>query len=515
MNRNSGRIWLFLASNLFFLLFAYGGIRSPDGEIVFRTGVSLVRTGSWAVEDGLEWKDFGLSPGIDGKRYSIFGPGHVLLAYPIFALAEGITASQCPDLLQRLVSPSHFLGEGLGQFVGGRRPEPFDQHFKRSIVAIWNVPVASLAVLAFESVVFSLIGSVFAARLLAVLLGFGTCFLAYSGTFFAEPLVTLLLLISFKLLIEASRGKGIKGPVFSGLSGLVLGIAVTTHITAILSFPFFALMAFLGTGGFPGKENILWRNGVVFILACSIPLALLGWFNLVRFGSMIETGRSVPGLSPEVGYGTFADPVEGVLGLLFSFGKGLIWYSPLAFAGILFIRRFYREFPIPGLVLPLMVLARLLFIGSRSDWQGGFSLGPRYLVPVFPFMLLPLAPLAAMEDSQDGAGQDVRDGAPAGWFAVAVMAFAQQASFALFEVFTHLHVVRKFCAESMDPAAFYGFAYSTWETAPFVNVLSGRPASAILRLTGLPNQFLWPLAVVAGAFFIRLFLARGKTCGES
>ena len=34
---------------------------------------------------------------------------------------------------------------------------------------------------------------------------------------------------------------------------------------------------------------------------------------------------------------------------------------------------------------------RYAFIAARSDWHGGFSVGPRYLMMVIPFLLLPLA----------------------------------------------------------------------------------------------------------------------------
>ena len=43
-------IALFLASLLLNLLVDYGGVRSPDSEIVMRTAESLARRGDFAVE---------------------------------------------------------------------------------------------------------------------------------------------------------------------------------------------------------------------------------------------------------------------------------------------------------------------------------------------------------------------------------------------------------------------------------------------------------------------------------
>ena len=36
-------------------------------------------------------------------------------------------------------------------------------------------------------------------------------------------------------------------------------------------------------------------------------------------------------------------------------------------------------------------LTRWVFMACRSDWHGGWAIGPRYLIPAIPFMLVPLA----------------------------------------------------------------------------------------------------------------------------
>jgi hypothetical protein len=69
-------IRLAIASILVFSLFSYWGIRSPDGEVVFRTTQALATEGTFAVSQGLTWEGFGLSEGRDGRLYSLFGPGH-------------------------------------------------------------------------------------------------------------------------------------------------------------------------------------------------------------------------------------------------------------------------------------------------------------------------------------------------------------------------------------------------------------------------------------------------------
>lgn len=58
----------FGVSLIIYTMMTYGGLRSPDSEIVFRTAESLITQKSWAVEEELPWPDFGLREGKDGKR---------------------------------------------------------------------------------------------------------------------------------------------------------------------------------------------------------------------------------------------------------------------------------------------------------------------------------------------------------------------------------------------------------------------------------------------------------------
>ena len=54
--------------------------------------------------------------------------------------------------------------------------------------------------------------------------------------------------------------------------------------------------------------------------------------------------------------------------------------------------RFELLHAIAIMVLALFVM-RWVFVSARSDWWGGWGIGPRYLLPMVPFLLLPLAEL--------------------------------------------------------------------------------------------------------------------------
>jgi hypothetical protein len=72
-------------------------------------------------------------------------------------------------------------------------------------------------------------------------------------------------------------------------------------------------------------------------------------------------------------------------------GRSIFLYSPallVALAGWAALR---RRLPTVTVFALCMFAARFLFVACRSDWYGGWAIGPRYLVPVIPFLLLPIA----------------------------------------------------------------------------------------------------------------------------
>jgi hypothetical protein len=128
-----------------------------------------------------------------------------------------------------------------------------------------------------------------------------------------------------------------------------------------------------------------WRNKQVRALA---PVAVAAgiWLveNLVRRKSPFATGyggdHGFQTLLPYSGLPGFSYPTFfGVLSLLFSFGKGILFFAPglvLAFGRGLEALRAVREV----LILWILYLAGLVLVyGTWWAWYGGFTWGPRFL----------------------------------------------------------------------------------------------------------------------------------------
>ena len=79
---------------------------------------------------------------------------------------------------------------------------------------------------------------------------------------------------------------------------------------------------------------------------------------------------------------------EAMWGITFGSFRGLFFLSPVlllavvGFIGWWQTKRMRAEL----IVCVWAVLSYLLYNGSSVMWQGGFSIGPRYLVPMLPFL---------------------------------------------------------------------------------------------------------------------------------
>jgi hypothetical protein len=240
-----------------------------------------------------------------------------------------------------------------------------------------------------------------AACYVAILFGFGSLWLYYVGTFLSEVPATFWCMLSLYGLvgneIDLTQTAVTRRHYCRLLgSGLALGVAIATHITAILFVPFFfayAIYPFLKktrSFGIAISASAVWGIGVAILLV------LLGYYNFTRFGNVLETGRTVdPSDVERFSYGIFVIPWRGFLGMLIGGNKGMLWYCPAAVASILLCRPFFRRYRFLTVVIFAASLFRLLFIASRSDWHGGFCLGPRYLVMIVPFLILPLGEIVA------------------------------------------------------------------------------------------------------------------------
>jgi hypothetical protein len=218
----------------------------------------------------------------------------------------------------------------------------------------------------------------------------------YNSTFWVQPLQGLLLAVSLYLLLLGQHRnrnflchytvlgtKHVRS--LAGLTGVILGLSVFAHPTSIIYIPAFLLYSFFAVM----RQQKL--NFVILIASLGAILFLVGLTNYARFNSFTEFG-----------YGYFStlqahDGWIGLIGLLVSPGSGLIFYFPLVILVPLGAKYMYKEnkglffLCIYILVSTWLYTGTLSFGSEPTSWNGGIAWGPRYLVPIMPFLITVLA----------------------------------------------------------------------------------------------------------------------------
>jgi hypothetical protein len=312
-----------------------------DGEVMFITTTRIVDEHTLTLPTGAA-----VYPQVlrrqDGSLFSRYGLGQPLAAAPLYAFGRYV----------------------LGVWLWGSRHDfQIGRFFALLLPAIATALTGGL-LCAWAIRLYS------SARLgvaLALLYGLGTLAWPYSRFFFSEPLFTAALVLA-ALAIDTRR---------PALAGAGLGYAVATRIGGVVLLPAFLIYAWLK--GHRSRDFMSMGLGL-------LPFGLLVLaHNWLRFRTFNELGYGDEGFT--------GDLLAGLYGLLFSPGKSVFLYVPLLlalpFAAAPFVRRFRPEAALVGSLAAITLLQSALW----WIWWGGWGWGPRFLVPLMPFLTLMLGVL--------------------------------------------------------------------------------------------------------------------------
>jgi len=318
---------LILGIALIYLAFLPPGIYSVDGNGMLAVAESLVAHHSWAVPEGL-----GL-PGRGGQFFSKWYPLQSVLAVPLV-----VVASEAAHILRL---PVHYLAAILSLVLP----------------ALFTAVTAGLVGL----ISLRLGSSTSGARLAALAYAFGTIALPYARTFYAEPLLAFLTAAA----IFAALASSPKQVAYAALCSMLAVLAKPTGILVGLVISAYLL----------AKTRSLKRS-VIPALGSFAGLLIYCVYNDLRFGHPLMFGQPWS-------FRLQAIP-EGFLGLLLSPGRGLIWYCPTMLLSVAAFLKAKKSNLLDAL-LPVTMFAGFLLLHSFwAFWSGGWSWGPRFLLPAIP-----------------------------------------------------------------------------------------------------------------------------------
>lgn len=363
-------IWIFIGLFSLYLITANGRIDSGDGLLIFNVSRSMLENGNVIIPapdpDAMMFdaqarpiglaSELGYSQGLGraGKYYSITGIGHSLLALPLLALGKWIA---------QVTSFAHPLW--LMQFTMAMLFNPLVTALNGMLVYL----VARRLGLRQKTGV-----------LLAVLYGLTTMAWVYSKSSFSDPLVSLLLFSAFYSLLvfqDTTRSRWL------WLGGFAVGYAILTKTYAITTVPIFAIYLLYSIKNGP-KKFIFWQL-MAFLIPIGVGLVGVMAFNWYRFGVMLDTSYR--------GEGWTTPFLTGLYGLLASPGKSYFLYNPVMLAALIGFVPFHRQHKPEFWLIIMLAAVHLVMLAHYDHWHGGGCWGPRLLLHLTPFLILPLGML--------------------------------------------------------------------------------------------------------------------------
>jgi len=115
------------------------------------------------------------------------------------------------------------------------------------------------------------------------------------------------------------------------------------------------------------------------------------WYNYYRYGSVFETAYQLIAKLTGIDFFSGTPLLTGLSGFLISPGKGFFFYSPVALLFFFGIKSFLKKHLELSLCFICTMLSYLFFLSKNIYWHGDWAWGPRYLLVITPFFIIPIA----------------------------------------------------------------------------------------------------------------------------
>jgi hypothetical protein len=361
-------VWVFAAFQFFFMLTSTGRVRTADEYNTLYTAESLVLRGSTAVPQAVQLHNFYGRRDLYGQPQAAYPPGQAVLCMPWFAFGQYVLSR-----LPGVPAEDTDLVVGFSSCLSSAT-------FSALVVAFFFLLLTDVGV--------SVRASVFA----VALLGLATPIFAYSGWLFSEPLSAATFMAAAWIIFR-QPGNAV-GYRAAAIAGLILGLGTWVRPTNVLAIAIFVVAVLLRDG----KAG--WRAAAVLCTASAVGVLALLFRDARLFGRPFDFGypTTAGGVKIE---NRFDTPLAtGLYGLLLSPGKSMLLFAPPVILAVVGMRRLWKlERGLATLALGFPAVY-LLFYARYAYWEGGYCVGPRYLVPAVAMLCLGLGAILASDTAR-------------------------------------------------------------------------------------------------------------------
>lgn len=322
-----------------------GRTYSPDDTARYDMTVSMVERGSIQIPPS----HCASAATNDGRIHSKYGIGKPILLAPFVVAGRALErAGFAPDIVNAPMVAS-FLDQLLAA---------------AAVVLLY----AAARAIGYAAPIAATVAAVF---------GAATMLWPMSKFAFEHSMIACLLLGAF-IALERFRARGLAR--HAAIAGVCLGAVLLVRVS-----DFVLASAPLALFGLARLRRSPRPAAAVVALAIPILAAAAGVvaYNYARFDDVFESGYD------DIDTGLEFLP-KGLLGFLVSPGKSVfVWNLPLV-AALLAWSAHWRRHRAEALVTLAIALAYLFAHASLRLWHGDWCVGPRYLLPTVPFLLLAL-----------------------------------------------------------------------------------------------------------------------------
>ncbi len=379
MNKtNRIRLFLFL---YFFAVYVITiqGIQSGDNIFHYERTQNILKNHSFSMPEGKydftkqKWLRTWMKEGKDGRIYLILPDGLSIASVPFIFLG---------NLIEKAGNYEKHKEE-MNEAWKREQSEKMIYYLNLLPSAFFSVVMNSffmaLTVLIFFNFCYLLTNSLKKSFISSILLGNATILWVYSGDFWTQPVETFCMFTAFYFLFRFNKENDIK---YLLLAGFLAGYSYISRYASLLSLPFFVF--YLVGLRWKGRKNIV-KNLAIFSIPLFVILFIQMYWNFYRFGSPLDLGvYKLPFLRKCF--------IPYFTGMLFSLSRSIFVFSPPLILGLFGMKAFFRKqklefISITGISLAFLIFYSFFGFGISpiiSSW------GPRYMVTITPFLLLPV-----------------------------------------------------------------------------------------------------------------------------